>query len=104
MLRVAQTMSFSALSAADLDHVASGLGLEHHLFTGEGIDALAGLHGGLVHPANLHHAHHVEDAGAPATKILLDDGPDMVSKTEETSFLVSPCLVRDVPGDLGLGA
>ena len=42
------------LERKDLDHVSSGLRLEHHLFFGEGIDALACRPLRLVDPLDLH--------------------------------------------------
>ena len=62
-----------ALERAHLDDVVGGLGLEHHLFAGEGVDTLACRTAGLVLLDDLHESGNREGTGATTTDLFLDE-------------------------------
>ena len=59
------------LQGPDLDDLAGGLGLEHLLLLGEGIDPLVGRHGGLLDRHDLQQARQHEDARPFLADVLL---------------------------------
>src|SRR5262249_7402037 len=78
------------LDRARPDDLPGRLGLEHHLFLGEGVDALARLGGGLLDDDEFRKAGNDEDAGL--LQLLVADGCERLHDA------------LDVPlGELGMG-
>ena len=91
------------LEGTDLDDVVRRLGLEHHLFAGEGVDALACRTARLVLLLDLHETGDREGAGTATTKILLDQTGHALEYSGD--FLAGQAGVfGDGSVDLALGA